>query len=70
MKLDMSDKELRMFLSNLSEEGQEFITQSKFLRRFWSAYTYDNVFAAADGEKMSKAPMSEEVKKLRMVMSI
>jgi len=69
MKIELSDKDLRMFLQHLCEEGSEFITQSKFLRRFWSAYTYDNVFAQ-EGKGMSKAPMSEEVKKLRMVQSI
>lgn len=69
MHIDLSDKELRLFLKNLAEEGQDFITQSRFLRRFWSAYTYDNVFGKA-GDKVPKAPMSEDVKRIRMIQSI
>ncbi len=46
--LDISDKELKIFLQRLDEEGKGYISQTQFIKRFWSAYTYDNVFENED----------------------
>jgi len=41
---DLSDKELKIFLSRLDEDKKGYITQQQFLKKFWAAYTYDDVF--------------------------
>jgi len=33
-----------VFLARLDTQNVGYITQSEFIQRFWSAYTYDDVF--------------------------
>lgn len=41
---DLSDKELKVFLARLDEDKKGYISQQQFLKKFWAAYTYDDVF--------------------------
>jgi hypothetical protein len=42
--MDITDKELKVFLAKLDEENRGYITQEQFIKRFWSAYTYEDIF--------------------------
>ena len=42
-----------MFLQRLDEEKKGYISQSQFIKKFWAAYTYDDVFNAEEGETAS-----------------
>ncbi len=33
-----------MFLQKLDEDKKGYISQAQFLKKFWAAYTYDDVF--------------------------
>ena len=77
--LEINDKELEVFLKRLFDEGKSYISQTQFIKRFWSAYTYDNVFENDDvetGDSSNKAggglgsvkidSLSEKVKRCKM----
>jgi len=49
-QIALTDKEIKMFLHRLDEERKGYITEQQFLKKFWAAYTYDDVFQADLGE--------------------
>ena len=51
--LGLSDKQVKIFLERLCDPGQTFISREAFIKRFWSAYTYD--LRAADVESEETA---------------
>jgi len=51
--LGLSDKQVKIFLDRLCDPGQTFISREAFIKRFWSAYTYD--LRAADVESEETA---------------
>ena len=59
-------------------EGKGYITQQQFIKKFWSAYTYDDVFqgeeAASSGKNCSGGvkggSLSEKMKRCRMFNAI
>ncbi len=76
-QLGISDKELKVFLQRLDEDGKGFISQSQFIKRFWSAYTYENVFedeeAPESGKPMAGGKaggLSEQIKNCKMFAAI
>ena len=40
----LQDKEIKIFLKRLDPDNKLYIAQNEFIQRFWSAYTYDDVF--------------------------
>lgn len=42
--LGLTNKQTKVFLARLDSQNVGYITQSEFIQRFWSAYTYDDVF--------------------------
>ena len=42
--LGLTDKQVKVFLKRLDPKNTYYITQQEFIQRFWSAYTYDDVF--------------------------
>ena len=42
--LGLTDKQVKVFLKRLDPKNTFYITQQEFIQRFWSAYTYDDVF--------------------------
>ena len=53
-KIGLQDKELKIFLKRL-DENRGFITQNEFITRFWSAFTYDDVFGDEQGSESALA---------------
>ena len=49
-KTGLSEKEVKMFLQLLDEDRKGYITEQQFIKKFWAAYTYDDVFQAEEGE--------------------
>jgi hypothetical protein len=49
-QINLTDKEIKMFLQRLDEDRKGYITEAQFLKKFWAAYTYDDVFQAEEGE--------------------
>jgi hypothetical protein len=41
--LRLTDKQTEIFLQRTAEEGKSYISREAFVKRFWSAYTYDDV---------------------------
>jgi Ca2+-binding EF-hand superfamily protein len=41
--LRLTDKQVKIFLDRLGEPGKGYISREAFIKRFWSAYTYDDV---------------------------
>lgn len=37
------DKQLQKFLEGMCEPGTDYISREGFVKRFWSAYTYDSI---------------------------
>ena len=80
-QIDITDKELKVFLAKLDEEGKGYITQSQFIHKFWSAYTYEDVFNSNDTQLSGGTPsnpysgvklegISEKIKRVRMFSAI
>ena len=42
--LGLNNKQIKSFLERLDPGATKYITQQEFIQRFWSAYTYDDVF--------------------------
>lgn len=42
--LGLSNKQTKAFLARIDSQNLGYITQQEFIQRFWSAYTYDDVF--------------------------
>jgi len=51
--LRLTDKQMKIFLERLAEPGKHYISQDAFIKRFWSAYTYDQVLVH---EEQAPAP--------------
>jgi hypothetical protein len=49
-QIALTDKEIKMFLQRLDEDRKGYITEQQFIKKFWAAYTYDDVFQADIGE--------------------
>jgi Ca2+-binding EF-hand superfamily protein len=47
-QINLSDKEIKVFLQKLDEDKKGYISQSQFMKKFWAAYTYDDLFNADD----------------------
>jgi Ca2+-binding EF-hand superfamily protein len=43
-QIALTDKEIKMFLQRLDEDRKGYITEQQFIKKFWAAYTYDDVF--------------------------
>lgn len=80
-QVSLSDKEVKVFLSRLDEDKKGYISQSQFLKKFWAAYTYDDLFqgddsAAHRGSQVGMntnqrtAGLSERIKKSKMFSAI
>lgn len=42
-QLNLSDKQLKQFISRLGKDKKNYITKQEFLARFWAAYTYEEI---------------------------
>lgn len=49
--LHLTDKELKTFMKRLDKKNKGYITKNEFIQRFWSAYTYDDVFEDEEQKK-------------------
>lgn len=68
-QVDLSDKEVKVFLQRLDEEHKGYITQSQFLKKFWAAYTYDDLFEA-EAARGNQHGLAEKIKRGRMFGAI
>lgn len=48
--LGLSEKQIKVFLQRLDAENTGFMTQEQFIKRFWSAYTYEDIIDSEDEE--------------------
>jgi len=56
MELGISESQMKMFLKRLTDEGKRsYMTQDEFLKHFWSAYTYEEVFDEEEKKTFQKA---------------
>jgi hypothetical protein len=46
--VSLSDKEIKVFLARLDDEKKGYVSQTQFLKKFWAAYTYDDLFNGDD----------------------
>lgn len=46
--LGFNERQIQAFLARLGEPGQDYISKEAFIKRFWSAYTYDDVAVAEE----------------------
>jgi len=74
--LDIQDKEINVFIDKVFETGSQYITQAQFIKKFWSAYTYENVFQDEEDEDQDKSlrrpigGLSEKQKNFKMFRAI
>jgi len=48
--LRLNDKQIKVFLSRLSDKNATYISRDAFIKRFWSAFTYENIAEMDDQE--------------------
>ena len=51
--LGLSEQQLQAFLARIGDASQSNISREAFIRRFWSAYTYEQVLSASEGNGSS-----------------
>jgi hypothetical protein len=58
--LDLSDKQVQIFLERLSMPGENWISREAFINRFWSAYTYDDTLGKDEQAATAASSMLPE----------
>lgn len=79
-QINLTDKEIKVFLQRLDEDKKGYISQSQFMKKFWAAYTYDDLFANDDtaamrgtmtaGSNQRQQGISDRMKKNKMFSAI
>lgn len=41
--LNLTDRQAQLFIARLAEPGKNYISKDAFVKRFWAAYTYDEI---------------------------
>ena len=41
--LNLTDRQAQLFVARLAEPGKDYISKDAFIKRFWAAYTYEEV---------------------------
>mmetsp|Transcript_42491 Transcript_42491/g.65171 ORF Transcript_42491/g.65171 Transcript_42491/m.65171 type:complete len:116 (-) Transcript_42491:6082-6429(-) len=58
--LRLTGKQVSVFLSRLSEAGKSYISRDAFMKRFWSAFTYDAILTHEEQEATAPNEMLPE----------
>jgi Ca2+-binding EF-hand superfamily protein len=52
--LDWTDKDSKMFIERLFSNKKDYITKEQFVNRFWSAYSYEEIYEEEEEEQEEK----------------
>ena len=58
--LRLTDKQVLIFLERLAEPGKGYISREAFIKRFWSAFTYDSIVNNSGEEQVQQSSMLPE----------
>jgi hypothetical protein len=56
--LGLKEKEIKIFLKRIDQNEKGYLSKTEFLERFWSAYTYEDVFGD-DKDEEERSPLGE-----------
>lgn len=57
--IGLKEKEIKIFLKRIDQNEKGYLSKTEFLERFWSAYTYEDVFGDEKDEEEESNPLKE-----------